>query len=217
MSSAFARPCSLNLAPATRFWPRHSKELKFSMAASPAPRVGGAGDEVVADPGHDCLRRLAAKRGGRRDRDRGLVLGNDALQQDDIAAAALARSGDVAERLEDGAIWGEAKLAGGRRRARLEPEFTGGLDGTEIRRARARQGDRLRRRAIADHDTDCHYCHSELHMRLHPRISRSFQDRLRADRGGTCGEAGCRTANRLGVVVTRSVGQFDCHQIGDMI
>jgi hypothetical protein len=57
------------------------------------------------------------------------VLRDDALQRDDVAAAALAGSGDFAERPENGAIGGETKLAGGRRRGALEPEFTGRLDG----------------------------------------------------------------------------------------
>jgi len=39
MSSAFARPCSLNWAPATRLRPRQSKESKFSMVASSEPRA----------------------------------------------------------------------------------------------------------------------------------------------------------------------------------
>jgi hypothetical protein len=130
----------------------------------PRAELRSGGDEIVADPGHDRLRRLAAKRGGRRDRDWYPVLRDDALQRDDVRAAAVARSGYLPERREAGTVWGETELAGGGRHGGLEPEFTGGFDGIELRRARARQRGRLRRRASADHDTDCRHCRSELHI-----------------------------------------------------
>jgi hypothetical protein len=57
-----------------------------------------------------------------------------------------------------------AKLAGAGRRGGLEPRLVGSLDVAEFRRTRVRQRDRLRGRAAADHDTDCHHRQSELHV-----------------------------------------------------
>ena len=90
---------------------------------------GGASREIVAHPVHDRLRGLAAQHRGRRNLDRLAVLADDALERDDIGAAAAMRTVHVAHRPEHRAVGREAELACARRRFGLVDRRGGGVVG----------------------------------------------------------------------------------------